>query len=293
MKMKKTEYYFAQETEDKLQAIDAGKMDDYDLPEFSKEVPLSSRKNENVDTITVEYDWKGSKSESIRVKRIDFRKGEEFSELYRVAARDGADSITFKYNNVTYIMRKTLREVAQSLYKAYSKIKDGLENIVAYIRTALGNDYIISKVEQESWAFDRRIAKKGINYIDVDDLPAKNKSTLCESIIERVADLHTNSLIIGRFTLNNILIGQNSIKLTDLRKLRVTRRKSFLIDELKSILQYLFAIGVATREDVYYAAAYYATHNEENCKEWYYSQTRKKATDQMDVVNRIEQAVYN
>jgi hypothetical protein len=291
--MKKTEFAFIHEAGDRQQSLDAGKHDDYELPEFTREVPLSSRKRESGDTVSVEYDWKDSKSQSVRVKKIDFRKGEDLSDLYRIAARDGADSICFRHNNHTYILRKTVREIAQALYNAYGKIKGALENVVGYLRTAIGSDYVISKVEQESWAFDRRIAKGGVHYVEVDALDKKGRGRLVEMITERIADLHASNLIIGRFTLNNILLGSDDMRFTDLRKLRVSRRRSFVIDEFRSILQYLFAVGLATKEDIYCSIAYYAARNEEGCREWFQDRTGRKASDQLDIVGRIEEDVYS
>jgi hypothetical protein len=241
----------------------------------------------------MEHEWKQSNSPSIRIRRMDFRKGESLSDLYRIAARDGADSITFRHNNTVYILRKTVKEIAQALYNAYGKIKGALENIVGYLRTMLGNDYVISKIENDAWAFDRRIAKNGIQYTEVDSLQKNSKSRLAELVTEKIADLHAANLIIGRFTLNNILLGKNDIMFTDLRKLRVSRRRAYVIDEFKSILQYLFAIGVATREDIYACVAYYAAQNEDGCREWYADKTGRKAADQLDIVTKIEEEVYN
>jgi hypothetical protein len=291
--MKRTEFALVQGEEDKLHSIDAGKHDDYVLPEFTREVPVSSRKKEGGETVSVDYDWKESQAQIVRVRHISFRKNEDLSDLYRIGARDGADSISFRHNNVTYILRKTVREIAEALYNAYGKIKGALENIVGFLRTAMGNEYVIAKVEKDSWAFDRRIAKGGINYVDVDGLQKKNKSRLVEMIAEKISDLHKSNLIIGRFTLNNILLGENDVKFTDLRKLRVSRKRAYVIDEFKSILQYLFAIGVATRDDVYYAIAFYAANNEEGCSEWYSERTGKQPADQLDVVGKIEEEVYN
>lgn len=292
--MKKTEFAFVQEEGDRQLSLDAGKHDDYMLPEFTKEVPVSSRKHESGETVSQEYEWKESKSECIRVKRIDFRRNEDgLLDLYRVAARDGADSICFRHNNSTYILRKTVKEIAQALYNAYGKIKGAVENIVGFLRTALGNDYVISKVEHESWAFDKRIAKANVHFTDVDSLDRGGKSRLVEMISERIAELHATNLIIGRFTLNNILLGRNDMRFTDLRKLRVSRRRAFVIDEFKSILQYLFAIGLATKEDVYCSIAYYAAQNEDGCREWYMDRTGKKASDQLDIVSRIEEEIYS
>jgi hypothetical protein len=291
--MKKTEFTFLQTEEDRQHSLDSGKHDDYDLPEFAKEVPVSSKKQESAGTQGVDYEWKESKSQSVRVKRIDYREGEELSGLYRVAARDGADSICFRHNNHTYIIRKTVKEIAQALYNAYSKIKGGLENIVGYLRTELGNDYVISKVESESWAFDKRISKGNIHYVEVDSIDRKGKCRLVEMVTEKIADLHASNLIIGRFTLNNVLLGKEDMRFTDLRKLRVSRKRSFVIDEFKAMLQYLFAIGFATREDVYCSIAYYSARNEEGCNEWYADRVGKKPSDQLDIVGKIEEDIYS
>lgn len=291
--MKKTEFALVQGEGDRLHSIDAGKHDEFGLPEFTKEVPVSSRRKEAQEDVTIEYDWKNSQSQMIRVKKITFRKSGELSDLYRIAARDGSDSISFRHNNATYILRKTVREIAEALYNAYGKIKGAIENIVGFLRTAMGNDYVITKIDNNSWAFDRRIAKGDISYVEVDTLNRKSKSRLVEMIAEKIAELHASNLIIGRFSLNNILLGENDIKFTDLRKLRVSRKRSFVIDEFKSILQYLFAIGLATRDDVYCAIAYYTAQNEEGCVEWYRDRTGRKASEQLDVVTRIEEDVYN
>lgn len=293
--MKKTEYSESQigGVEERQQMLDAGKQDDYDLPEFTKEVPVSSKKHEHGDIVTVEYEWEKSTSPSVKVKRIDFHRNENLTDLYRVAARDGADSICFRYNNTTYIMRKTAREIAMALYNAYGKIKGAVERIVGYIRTVLDNDYVIAKVEGDAWAFDRRVARGNINYVDVDTLDEKGKRRLCEMITERLAELHANNLIMGRFTLNNVLLGEDDMKFTDLRKLRVSRKKSFVIDEFKGVLQYLFAVGMASREDIYCSIAYYAAQNEESCNEWYHDKKGKKPSEQLDVVSTIEDDVYS
>lgn len=292
--MKKTEFAFVQETGDRQHELDAGKHDDYLLPEFTREVPTSSKKRDSGGSATVEYEWKDSRSECLRVKRIDFRKEEDnLGDLYRVSAREGADSVCFRHNGTTYILRKTVREIAQALYNAYGMIKGSLENIVGFLRTVAGNDYVISKVEQESWAFDKRIAKGNVHYVEVDSLDKKSRCRLVEMICEKIAGLHASNLIIGRFTLNNILLSSSDMRFTDLRKLRVSRRKAFVIEEFKSILQYLFAIGLAGKEDVYCSIAYYATQNEDSCREWYKDRTGRKAADQLDIVGKIEEEVYS
>jgi hypothetical protein len=293
--MKKTEYAEAHipSADEKLQELETGKHDDYELPEFSKEVPVSSRKHESGDGVTMEYSWKRTDSPSIRVNRLIFRSDEDLSGLYRIGARDGADSICFRHNNVTYIARKTAHEIAQALYNAYGKIKGAIENIVGYLTTVLGSDYVISKVEQEFWSFDRRITRGSIHYVDVDHLKAKSRSKLTEMIAEKIAELHAGNVIIGRFTLNNVLLGRDDVTLSDLRKMRVSRKRAYVIEEFKSILQYLFAIGFATREDIYCAIAYYTGKNELSCNEWYQEKTGKKPADQFDLAAKMEEEVYN
>jgi hypothetical protein len=157
----------------------------------------------------------------------------------------------------------------------------------------LGNEYVVSRVEPDSWVFDRRIARGDIKYVDMDTLKPKNRSRLTEMIADKIAELHAGNLIIGRFTLNNIILSGEDMKFSDLRKLRVSRKKSYVIEELKNVLQYLFAIGFATREDVYGAIAHYAARNEENCIEWYQEKTGKKTADSFDIVTKIEEEVYN
>jgi len=293
--MKKTEYAETRipSADERLHELETGKHDDYELPEFSKEVPVSSRKHDSGNDVVMEYDWKRTESPIIRISRMTYRNGEDLADLYRIGARDGADSICFTHNNVTYIARKTAHEVAQALYNAYGKIKGALENIVGYLRTALGNDYVVSKVEHDSWAFDRRIARGSVRYVDVDTLEGRNRSRLTELIAEKIAELHSSNLIIGRFTLNNILLSGDDMRLSDLRKLRVSRKKSYVIEEFKSILQYLFAIGFATREDIYCAIATYTARNEGSCAEWYQERTGAKSADPFDVAARIEEEVYN
>lgn len=294
--MKKTEYSESYTTgaEDMRQTLDAGKPDEQNLPEFSREVPASTKKSENGDSITIEYEWKGEANpEIMKIKKIHFKKEEKLTDLYRIASRDGSDSICFKHNNNTYIMRKAMKEIAEALYKACDKIKCSLESVVGYLRTVLGNEYVITRVEGEAWTFDKRIARADVNYVDVDSLRKDNRSKLCEMITERIAELHSNNLIIGRFTLNNVLLNGEGIKITDLRRLRVSRRKPFVVEEFKNIMQYLFAIGFATREDVYCALAYYAAQNEEQCNEWYKERSRKNADDQLDIVDKMEEEIYS
>jgi len=294
--MKKMEYSESRVSDagEIQETLDAGKQDESQLPDFSREVPKSRKRSEHGDTVHIHYGWKDtSPSDILKVEKIDFRKDEDLEGLYRIAARDKADTICFTHNNTTYIMRKTLHEIAHALYNARGKVKGAVESIVGYLKSVLGTVYVIAKVPEESWSFDKRISKGNVNYVDVDTLETKNKSRLVEMITEKLADLHANNFIIGRFSLNNVLLSQDDVGFTDLRKLRVSRKKSFVIDEFKSVLQYLLAIGFVSKEDIYCSIAYYAERNKDNCSEWYKERSGKKPKDELDIVTRLEEEVYN
>jgi hypothetical protein len=294
--MKKTEYAEPRHMgpEERQQMLDAGKQDESSLPDFSREVPESTKRSEHGENIHVVYEWKNtSPSEIMKIAKLDYRKGEDLAGLYRIGARDGADSICFTHNNTTYIMRKTLKEIAMALYNAYGKVKGALESIVGYLKSVLGNIYVIAKVDEESWSFDKRVSKGNVNYVDVDSLEKKNKSKLAEMITDKISELHSSNMIIGRFSLNNVILNGEDMAFTDLRRLRVSRRKSFVIEEFKNVMQYLFAIGFASKEDIYCSIAYYAQKNEDNCNEWYKEHSGKKAKDVLDIVSRIEEEVYS
>jgi hypothetical protein len=290
--MKKTEYSDLVVTVNVPQEqMHMEKQEDFTLPEFTKEVPVSSKKNDNKEERTVEYEWKNSKTEVLRIKKITFRKGEDLDQVYRVAAKDGEDSVTFNHNNTVYILRKTTKEIAQSLYSTYGKMMGVVEHIVGYLRTVLGNDYIISKVEKGSWSFDKRISKEGVNFVDIEKLGAHAKSKLVEKISEKISELHNLNFIIGKFNINNVLLLENDLQIGDLRKLRVSRKKSFVIEEFKSIMQYLFMAGVASREDVYQATAYYCTKNESSAFEWY-KEKGGRGKDLFDITTKMEEEIY-
>ncbi|MBN1170014.1 hypothetical protein JXA56_03240 [Candidatus Micrarchaeota archaeon] len=293
--MKKTNYtgFHMPDTTEIKQELEIGKSEDYDLPEFTKEIPKSSKKSESDSTITIEYEWDQIFSPSIKVKEIEYRSGERLEGLYRINARDGADSISFTHNGTTYILRKTMKEIARAIYNAHGKIHGAIENVIGYLRSVAGMDYIISKIENESWVFDRRIARGPVIHVEVDDLDQKSRTKLIEMITEKISELHANNLIIGRFTLNNILLGKEDMKFTDLRRLRVSRKRSYVIDEFKSILQYLYAVGIASKEDIYVSVATYAAANEKSCNEWYEQKTGKAPEDQIDLVDRIEEDIYS
>jgi len=292
--MKKTEYAASvgSSAEDRLLELESEKMDENELPEFSREVPLSASRKDTEAETEIEYEWKESLGPSIRVSRMTFVKGAGLEDVFKVHARDGADSVSFNHRGSTYILRKTVGEVAKALVRASAKIGSIVEQIVGHIRTALGNEYVISKVTSECWAFDRRIAKGPLKCIDLESIEPAGRSRLVELIAERISELHSRNLVMGRFTLNNLLFCEQDLRLSDLRRMRVSRKRSYVVEEFKSILQYLFAIGIARREDIYAAIATYTARNEESAMEWYSERTGKSTNDPFDVAERMEREVY-
>lgn len=286
--MRKTGYSEIRPGNEEKTSLENSKSDEKSLPDFTKEVPSSSVKKEKEDSVFVDFRWKDGKTSSLKVKKLCYRQGEPLEELYKLPFRDGCDSFSFTVNNSVYIFRKTWREVAMALYNAYGRIKGVIENIIGYLKTELGNFYIISRVENNSWSFDPRISKEGVSFIKIDSLDSENRSMLLDLVTEKIASLHSNNLIIGNFSLNNLLILEDDLQFTDLRKLRFSRKKSFVIDEFKNIMQYLVAIGIARKEDVYSSIAYYAAQNEDRCREWYCENTDSKSGDISDIAEALE-----
>lgn len=290
--MKKFEYskaYYSDTAVDKLHELEQVKQEDYELPEFSKEIPIRSRKKEKNDSITINYSWKYAESHCIKVDEITFKKGHKLKNFYKVNARDGLDSICIKHQGVRYILRKTTKEIAQALLNMGEVMKGTLEGVVGYLTSILGNVYVISKLSGKVWSFDKRISRNGVKYLDKSTMDEEGKSTLFELLVEKIANIHVKKLVMGKFSLNNILMYQDKIKFSDLRELRVSRKKSYFVQEFMNIMQYLFAAGIGRREDMYAAAATYAVINEESCNQWYQEQTGKQPRETFDVVCKIEE----
>jgi hypothetical protein len=293
--MKKTEYAGIQVSdESRLQdELDSTKHDESELPRFSKDVPRGSKKKENSESTSIEYWWKDSACEKIHIRKITYNNSESLEGLYRIDSRDGSDSLTVMLNNTVYIFRKTTKEIARAVYSAYSASLEGLESIVGWVATVLGNYYIISKVEKTSWSFDKRLAKgRLINYIDKDSMDEEKKKELFDLIIQNIAKLHSRGHVLGNFTLNSLLLLNDGIRFTDLRGLRESRRMSYGVEEFKSIMQYLFAIGLIESEDAYYSIAMYHAVNETACQEWYREKTGIDSKDELEVTNRMEEDIF-
>jgi len=291
--LKKTGYtgvHIADAQERQLE-LDSGKKDDPELPQFSRDVPVSSRRTVHGGNVTLEYRWKANQNENIHIREITFRDSEQLDGLFRVDARDGIDAVPVINGNAVLILRKTTKEIAKALYNSYSTVQGGLENVAGWLATVLGNIYIVSKVERMCWSFDKRLVRNNhLKRIDCDDLDSGQKKKLCDMLIQNLAGLHSRGLVLGRFTMNSVLLKNDGMQFTDLRGLRATRKLSFGVEEFKAMMQYLFALGLMKPEDCYYSVALYHAGNEQGCSQWYREKTGKKA-DPLEIAQTLEQEI--
>jgi hypothetical protein len=294
--MKKTEYsdVHIPDAEERQLELDAVKREEPGLPQFAKEVPVSSRKRESGDSVVLTHEWKSSNCDNIRAREMTFRKGEGLSGVYKVNARDGVDTVSVMHGKTVYIFRKTTREVAKAIYNACSRVQGELENIVGWLTTVLGSVYLISRVESSAWSFDRRVARHdNVNYVESDLLDEGEKRNLCELIVQNIARLHSKRLVLGGFTLNSMLFTKDGASFTDLRGLRATRKLSYCVEEFKSMMQYLFARGMMRNEDRYLAIATYHAMNEQACSEWYREKAGRKAKDSLEITDMMEEEIFS
>ncbi len=271
--------------------IDSAKQEEVMLPLFSKEVPASSKKYEVGGNVVVEYTWKENRSPNIKVRKLVYRKDEKLGNLHRIHRRDGCDRLSLVLNGKTYVLRKAISSVAEALYKASGKIKASVEDIVGYIQTLLGNHYVISKIDGEAWSFDREISFGGIRYMELENLEQAHRKKLLELIVEKISELHAGNLVLGGFTLRNIILYHNNIRFTDLRNMRVSRKKSLLVDEFKNIMKYLTSMGFVDNEDLGCAVAYYSSENEHGCREWYSENFKKEVKDELELAEKLEEDI--
>ncbi len=293
--MKKTEYadiqYF--ESSDPRVDLDLEKKDETALPNFVKEVPTSSKRSESNGSVKLDHAWKNSNSDRIRTQEIAFNIDEQLSDVYMVNARDGSDTISLMHSNCVYILRKTTKEVAKAIYSMSSKIQDGVESVVGWLKTVLGNYYLISKIDHFAWSFDSRLAKHAnLLHVDCDKLDDSQRKKLCDLVVTNLATLHSRKFVLGRFTLNSIILTNDGAKFTDLRNLRSARRLSSCVEEFNSLMQYLFAIGLMKEEDRYLAIATYNAMNEDACSEWYKEKAGKKAAEPIAITDLIEDEIF-
>jgi hypothetical protein len=263
------------------------------LPLISNDTHETSVK-ENKNGTTVTYGWKNSEETGgLRIRRMTFRKGEDLAGITRLNAKDGDDRAVFEHRGVTYFIRKTNEDVALALFNAAAMIKGGVESIVGYLTTVLGNFYVISLIERGSWVFDRKLVSGKVSLIKKSKLDRKHRERLSEMVVSGFASLHNQRLVLGKFSLNNILLTGKGLLFTDLRKLRVSRKSSLLVDEFVEAMRQLVAGNMAGRGDVAYAAAAYAVEMEDACNCWYRERNGGRAKDGMELVNAMEQEIYS
>jgi hypothetical protein len=276
--------------EERKLALD--KNDDAKIPAFAQDVAVSSKKKVAGETVTVDFSWKeptaASEIDSTHVSHLVFRNGEGLENFSKLTVRDGYDSVSVKYNRITYFLRKTSEDVARALYNAAGKISGGIENVIGYLSTVLGNFYVISRIDKGTWTFDSKMANEQVGLVEVNDFDAEHKEKLAELATEQLRALHKQRLVLGKFSLSNMLLTANSLIFTDLRKLRVSRKSSLFVDEFISALRYLVQNGIATKADATHAVMAYSVDMEDACNCWYRERHGKSATDAMTVVEEME-----
>lgn len=269
------------------------KHDDMALPGFVKEIPTDVKRNESggTDTVTIDYKWESASEGNIKIKRLVFRKGEPFEGLYRINIDKEESTFSLEQKGAIYIFRKTSEDVADALFEAARSVKTCAEDIVGYIKTVLGNVYMIAKTIKGSWTFDRELANGEIKHIDHDKLTEQQKRRLFDLIIEGLVELNASKLLLKDFSLNNVMLTNKSLVFTDLRNLRAARKKGSLVEEFRKTLRYLIAQGFGAKEDAYKAAAYYCAALSDTCDAWYYEKTGTKPSDSYEVAVTLERAV--
>jgi hypothetical protein len=274
-------------------SVEIEKKDELNLPAFVKELPTKKRKTENGGFVTIDYDWCHVSTDEIKIKTIEYRNTEDFETLYRINKNDGVDSIVLKHNNRVYVLRKTTKAVALALVNAFERLKGLVENVVGWLKTLLGNVYVITKIDKESWTFDKDLADgSDINVLKIEQLDEKNKEKFCELLVTKLIELQKKGLVLRNFSINNILLANRTLLFADLRNLKLAKKQSTFVEEFRKTLNYLFNIGLATRGDVYAAIAYYVNAMEENCREWYKEKKEREAANQFDIALEIEKTIY-
>lgn len=268
--MKKVDYTTIQPSKVQDERLVLAKEEDNKLPLFTKELPKVRSETTTSDGTLVEYSWDKTLDESIKVQSIEFRKGEPFSQFYRLSVKDGEDTILLTQKGVSYVLRKTALAVAKSLYRVYSHVKSVAESIVGYFKTIKGTGYIISKLDEDAWTFDTVLSKNGsVSLLSLERLSHAQKSALLDLIVKKLSFLHAKRLVFGPFSLRNLILTNKRSYFTDLRSLRLSKKASYVVEEFKNTLRYLFSLGIATEENTYPLVATYCVANESTCREWY------------------------
>ena len=293
--MKKFDYsekYIPSES-DRIGQLEEAKGDEREIPYYSKEVPESSSTKYEGKMAVVTYNWKNIYETTLKVQEIRYEDGNDLDGLYKVNVRDGADRTAFNYKGKTYIIRKVVKTVAKEIYENAKKVADVVENIIGWLKTVAGNFYIITKLDKEAWVFDKELQAEGIKVLDKDKLSDENKRVLFEQVLEKTADLHLKDYVLGKFSMDSIMLYDNAVLFTDLRMLNETRKLSFLVKEFKRILSVLQSNGFASEEEFAYGVRYYVTENPNACKEWFKEEMKKNPSDDEEIAEKLEEKLYS
>jgi len=292
--MKKFDYsekYVPSES-DRIGELEEAKNDEKEIPYYSKEVPESSSKKYDGKMAVVTYNWKNIYETTLKIREIRYEDGNDLEGLYKVNVRDGVDRTAFNYKGKTYIIRKVVKTVAKEIYENAKKVSDVVEKIIGWLKTVAGNYYSITKLDKEAWLFDKELKAEGIKILDKDKLSEENKRVLFEQVLEKTADLHLKDYILGKFSMDSIMLYDNAVLFTDLRMLKTTRKLSFLVKEFKRVLSVLQTNGFASEEEFAYAVRYYVTENPKGCREWFKEEMKKEPENDEEIAEKLEERLY-
>lgn len=296
--MKKIEYVDIKPVEQVPDKPELEKQEDASLPGFTKELPISKKRKDNSETTTIDYQWGITTEDNIKIKSMEFRKEEEhLGDVYRLSIKDGTDTAVLRHKGTIYLIRKTAVDIAKALLSVYKRISGLVENVVGYFQTLFGHVYTISKIEKGTWTFDHNTIdhEVGIRLITSDALTDKQKARLSDIIVQKISSLHAKNLVLGSFSLKNLLLTNKDSHFTDLRNLRVSKKPSFIIEEFKAAIRYLVSMGIMNHDSVYPAVASYCVANEQACREWHKERLGDQAVsnDTYDIATAIESEIYN
>lgn len=273
--------------------IEEAKGDEKEIPYNSKEVPESSSKKYEGKMAVITYNWKNIYETTLKVKEIRYEDGNDLEGLYKVHVRDGTDKTAFNFRGKTYIIRKVVKTVAKEVYENSKKVAAVVEKIIGWLKTVAGNFYVITRLDKEAWVFDKELKADGIKVLDKDTLREEHKRVLFEQILERTADLHLKDYVLGKFSMDSIMLYDNAVLFTDIRMLKRTRKLSFLVKEFKRILSVLQSNGFAGEEEFAYGVRYYVTENPIGCKEWFKEEMKKDAKNDEEIAEKLEEKLYD
>ncbi|MBI2079193.1 hypothetical protein HYT84_00380 [Candidatus Micrarchaeota archaeon] len=273
------------------------KLDDTSIPNFTKDIPESTKVNDLGSTTLINYKWPEltapSEIDSLKITKIEIKKGEPLSGISKITIRDGKDSLVVRLRGVLYLLRKTSEDVAKSLLRLSFKLKLSVEEIVGYLKTIIGNTYVISKLEHGNWTFDEKISVEGLNNVSIDRLDRSHRERLTELLVDKMVELHSKKLVLGISNLRNVLLTNRDLIFTDLRNLRLSKKPELLVKEFILTLKYLFSSGIANRADIIHAASYYSTALEEDCRTWHRSKSGKKSPDHFAILTSMEKEILS